>query len=56
MAKDKTAMDAEIQRVAAILPLGRYIPHIDHGVPPDVTWDHFQYFVWRWKELTGKKE
>ncbi|MHC4788720.1 MAG: uroporphyrinogen decarboxylase family protein [Planctomycetota bacterium] len=55
MARDKEAMDAEIERVRSIVAMGRYIPHIDHSVPPDVPWENFQYFVWRWKELTGKQ-
>jgi len=50
------AVDAEIERIKSILPLGRYIPHMDHGVPPDVPWDNYQRLVWRWKELTGKKD
>jgi hypothetical protein len=34
---------------------GRFIPHMDHAIPPDVPWDNYQYMVWRWKELTGKE-
>ncbi len=56
MAKDKAAMDAEVERVRRILALGRYIPFPDHLIPPDVSWENYQYFVWRWKELTGKED
>jgi len=56
MAKDKAAMDAEIERVKALLPLGRYIPFPDHLIPSDVSWENYQYFVWRWKEIVGKKD
>jgi uroporphyrinogen decarboxylase len=56
MAKDRTAMDREIERVAAIVELGRYVPFPDHQIPADVSWQNYQYFVWRWKEMIGKKD
>jgi uroporphyrinogen decarboxylase len=56
MARGKSAMDAEIERVKAIVPLGRYVPFPDHLIPPDVSWEDYRYFVWRWKELTGKAD
>ena len=46
-------MDAEIERVRPLLARGRYIPFPDHLIPADVSWDNYQYFVWRWKELVG---
>lgn len=51
MAADKRAMDEEIERVRGVLSLGRYIPFPDHAIPPDVSWENYQYFVWRWKEM-----
>ncbi len=56
MAKDRVAMDAEIERLRKITEVGRFIPHMDHAVPPDVSWENYQYMVWRWKELVGKKD
>lgn len=56
MARDKAAIDAEIERVKSIIPLGRYIPFPDHLIPADVPWENYQYFVWKWKEITGKEE
>ncbi len=55
MTKDKAAMDAEIERLRPLLATGRFLPHMDHAIPPDVPWDNYQYMVWRWKELTGKE-
>lgn len=55
MAKDKAAIDAEIERVKSITEIGRYIPYPDHLIPADVSWENYQYFVWKWKEMTGKK-
>jgi hypothetical protein len=56
MARDHAAMDAEMERIRPVLPLGRYIPYPDHLIPADVPWQNYQYFVWRWKELCGKRE
>ena len=56
MAKDKAAIDAEMERVKPIIEMGRFIPYPDHLIPADVSWENYQYFVWRWKELTGKKD
>ncbi len=55
MARDQRAMDEEIERVRGILSLGRYIPFPDHAIPPDVSWENYQYFVWRWKELVCRR-
>ncbi len=56
MAKGKAAIDAEMERVKSIILMGRYIPFPDHLIPADVSWENYQYFVWRWKEITGKKD
>jgi uroporphyrinogen decarboxylase len=56
MAKDRSAIDSEIGRVRSIVALGRYVPFPDHSIPADVSWQNYQYFVWRWKEMTGKRD
>ena len=53
MARDWAAMEAELDRIQPMLSLSRYIPFPDHLIPSDVSWDNFQYFVWRWKEMVG---
>jgi len=55
LSEGKKAIDAEIERVSSLVKLGRYIPFIDHLIPSDVSWQDYQYFVWRWKEMTGKR-
>ena len=55
MAVDKSAIDTEIERIAGLLELDRFIPFPDHMIPSDISWENYQYFVWRWKELIGKK-
>ncbi len=54
LSKGKDAIDMEIERVSSMVKLGRYIPFIDHLIPSDISWQNYRYFVWRWKELTGK--
>ena len=58
MTRDKSTMDidAEIERVKAITAFGHYVPFPDHLIPADVSWENYQYFVWRWKEIIGKKD
>lgn len=55
MIRGRETIDAEIERIKPIVGMGRFIPHLDHAIPPDVSWESYQYMVWRWKELTGKK-
>jgi hypothetical protein len=55
MAADAKAMDREIERIRPLLASHRLIPYPDHLIPADVSWENFQYFVWRWKDLIGKK-
>jgi uroporphyrinogen decarboxylase len=55
MASGRRAIDAEMRRVRAMLPLGRCLPFPDHLIPPDVPWENYQHFVWRWKEMIGKQ-
>jgi len=40
--KDK--IDAELEITARLLKSGKYIPHIDHFVSPDCTWENFAYY------------
>ncbi|UCF98227.1 MAG: hypothetical protein JSV89_01520 [Spirochaetaceae bacterium] len=56
IAKGKRAIDLEMKRVKSMTALGRYLPFPDHSIPSDVSWENYQYFVWRWKELIGKKD
>jgi len=38
------AIDQEIARIAPVVKTGKYIPCIDHYVPPDVPWPYFEYY------------
>ncbi|HAX17765.1 MAG TPA: hypothetical protein DCY00_04115 [Actinobacteria bacterium] len=41
---DKTEIDKELEKTYRMIKKGRYIPHIDHAVSPDVTWQNFKYY------------
>jgi uroporphyrinogen decarboxylase len=45
IAEGRQAIDAELEaKVPFMLERGGYIPHVDHMVPPDVSWEHFKYY------------
>ena len=53
LAKDKTAIDKELRRV--ILPMkkrGGYAASLDHGVPSDVSFENYLYYVKRLQEIS----
>ncbi len=54
LAHDRTAMDRELEKVPWMLEQGRYLPAVDHFVPPDVSWDNYRYFYERLRELVWK--
>ena len=54
LAKDESAIDAELERISPIFKRGRYIAGLDHGIPPDVSWDNMKYYVRKLKEYIFK--
>ena len=49
-ARDRAAIDAEIQRLKPLVELGGYIPCPDHRIPPDARWDLVRYYCDRVRE------
>jgi Uroporphyrinogen decarboxylase (URO-D) len=41
----RDAIDAEIRRLRPLIDQGRYIPCVDHRVPPDVSYDNYRYYL-----------
>lgn len=39
------AIDHELEYLSPLIREGGYIPSIDHSVPPDVPYEHFQYYM-----------
>ncbi len=50
----KQKIDDELDRVFSVMKLGGYIPHIDHAVSEDVTWENFKYYRERLNNLIDK--
>ena len=49
----KAAIDAELERLAPVVSQGGFIPLVDHGVPDDVPYAHYLYYLEQRKRLTG---
>lgn len=49
-ARDRAAVDAEIDRLAQLVELGGYIPCPDHRIPPDAEWDNVKYYCEQMRE------
>jgi uroporphyrinogen decarboxylase len=53
LAKEKKDIDAEIERIRPAYEGGRYIPCVDHSVPPDVSFYNYQYYIEKLKAMLG---
>ena len=47
----REAIDRELEIVRAMLARGRYIPHVDHFVSQDCTWENFSYYRRRLNQI-----
>jgi uroporphyrinogen-III decarboxylase len=45
MAKDKNAMDEELEKARRLIPLGKFIPGPDHFVLENVPFENYSYFM-----------
>lgn len=50
-ARDRQAIDDEIQRLRPLVELGGYIPCPDHRIAPDAKWELVQYYCDKMREL-----
>jgi len=51
LALGREAIDDELEKIPFMLESGRYLPAVDHFVPPDVSWDNYRYFCEELREL-----
>ena len=52
IAKGKNEIDRELEiKVPFMLKRGGYVPVMDHGVPPDISWENYVYYRTRLKEM-----
>ena len=40
----KDAIDEELEKKVPVVLSNGYIPHVDHAVPPEVSWENFCYY------------
>jgi uroporphyrinogen decarboxylase len=40
----KSSIDRELEKVPGMIARGGYIPYVDHGIPPGVSWENFKYY------------
>jgi hypothetical protein len=52
-ARDRAAIDAEVQRLKPLIELGGYIPCPDHRIAPDAKWENVQYYCDRMRQVFG---
>jgi uroporphyrinogen decarboxylase len=48
------AIDKELDRVRPLMEQGGYIPHLDHLVPPDISYSNYCYYLEKKRNLIGK--
>jgi len=49
------AIDREMEKLARLMKRGNIIPHVDHRVPPDVSFENYRHYRRKKCELIGKK-
>jgi uroporphyrinogen decarboxylase len=52
----REAIEGELAIIRAMLARSRYIPHVDHFVSQDCTWQHFSYYRRRLNEIIDEVE
>ena len=52
-ARDRAAVDAEVERLRPLVELGGFIPCPDHRIPPDGKWELVQYYCEKMRETFG---
>ena len=53
LARDRAAIDKELEAKLPLAEQGGYIPHVDHALPHDISYDNFAYYWERKKSLLG---
>lgn len=56
LARDRAAIDAEVDRLLPLVEEGGFIPHVDHRCPPDVGYDNYRYYLQRKRQVYGIPE
>ncbi len=56
LALGREAIDEELKALKPLVDEGGFIPHVDHRVPPDVSYEDYLYYLRRKRELFGIPE
>ncbi len=48
------AIDRELERIKPLLEQGGVIPHLDHLVPPDISYKNYRDYLDKKRKLIGK--
>ena len=48
------AIDKELERIKPLLDQGGFVPHLDHLVPPDISFDNYRYYLDKKRKLIGR--
>jgi uroporphyrinogen-III decarboxylase len=51
LALSKANVDVEVDKAAEMVQHGRYVPGFDHLIPPDATWENYQYATQRLRKV-----
>ena len=55
IARGKAAIEKELRtKIPPLLEQGGYIPHIDHAIDPDISWDNMRYYMELKLKLIGR--
>lgn len=54
--KGKSAIDHELEKMKWMISRGGYIPHADHLIPPNSTWENFKYYREKLSEIIYSTE
>lgn len=54
LAHGPEAIDTDLEKIPFMLESGRYLPAVDHFVPPDVSWDNYRYFCEKLRDMIHK--
>ena len=49
-----SAIDRELERIKPLMEQGGVIPHLDHLVPPDISYKNYQYYLDKKRKMIGK--
>ena len=49
-----SAIDRELERVKPLMEMGGFVPHLDHLVPPDISYKNYQYYLDKKRKMIGK--